>query len=225
MPWNPFKAIVAPRPIGWISTVSTAGVVNLAPYSYFQAVNDGPDIVMFSASPWMYAKDGTVATDDGVRKHSELNARETGEFVCSLATWDLRHEMNATSANPSHDIGEPELAGIEMAASLRVTPPRVAASPAALECVYLDIWTEIAPIRTCQVALRVDTKHLQTDRNGHGWFRTSDLSRVKRGPNAEGGSMRWDTTEVVSAAVSMELGRRSSPSQVGCCGVTAARRR
>jgi flavin reductase (DIM6/NTAB) family NADH-FMN oxidoreductase RutF len=124
LPWDPFKAIVAPRPIGWITTLSPDGVVNLAPYSYFNAVGDRPGVVMFSSAS---------------RKDSQTNAEATGEFVCNLATWDTREEMNLTSA--TIDTSEPELAGLEMTPSRLVAPPRVAAAPAALECVYLDTYS------------------------------------------------------------------------------------
>ena len=123
LPWDPFKAIVAPRPIGWITTLSPEGVVNLAPYSYFNAVGDKPNIVCFSS----YG-----------RKDSQTNAEATGEFVCNLATWETHEQMNLTSATV--ETSEPELAGLEMIPSRLVAPPRVAAAPAALECVYLDTY-------------------------------------------------------------------------------------
>jgi flavin reductase (DIM6/NTAB) family NADH-FMN oxidoreductase RutF len=124
LPWDPFKAIVAPRPIGWITTLTPEGVVNLAPYSYFNAVGDKPNVVCFSSSG---------------RKDSQTNAEATGEFVCNLATWETREQMNLTSA--AVDGSEPELAGLEMTPSVLVAPPRVAAAPAALECVYLDTYS------------------------------------------------------------------------------------
>ncbi|MFL5174138.1 MAG: flavin reductase family protein [Microvirga sp.] len=124
LPYNPFKAIVAPRPIGWITTLTPEGVVNLAPYSYFNAVGDRPGVVMFSSA---------------TRKDSQTNAEATGEFVCNLATWDTREAMNLTSATV--DGSEPDFAGLEMTPSRLVAPPRVAAAPAALECVYLDTYT------------------------------------------------------------------------------------
>ncbi len=116
---NPFKALVAPRPIGWISTVSTEGVVNLAPYSFFNSVSDIPPFVMFSASG---------------QKDSQRNAEETGEFVCCLATYDLREHMNATAAGVDPEVDEMDLAGLTPAPSRLVKPPRVAESPVALEC-------------------------------------------------------------------------------------------
>lgn len=125
---DPFKAIVAPRPIGWISTLDTAGRRNLAPYSFFNGVCGNPPMVMFSS--------------EGL-KHSAENARDTGQFVCSLATYDLRDQMNATSA--PLDKGEDEFvrAGLEAAPSRTVRPPRVAKSPAALECRTISV-TELA---------------------------------------------------------------------------------
>lgn len=119
LPFDPFKAIVAPRPIGWIASRDGEGRLNLAPYSYFNAVSTKPHIVMFSS--------------EGI-KDSVTNIEATGEFVCSLATWDLRLQMNETSASLPHGTSEFEVAGLEMAESRTVSVPRVAASPAALEC-------------------------------------------------------------------------------------------
>jgi flavin reductase (DIM6/NTAB) family NADH-FMN oxidoreductase RutF len=119
--WDPFKALVSPRPIGWISTVSKAGVVNLAPYSFFNAVSTDPHFVMFSS---------------GGRKDSQRNAEETGEFVCSLATYELRDAMNRTSQHVGPEVDEMALAGLSPAPSMLVAPPRVAESPVAFECKY-----------------------------------------------------------------------------------------
>ena len=122
LPYDPFYALVVPRPIGWITSVSEEGVVNLAPYSFFNAVSSHPPVVMFSSSG---------------RKDSLRNIEKTGEFVCSLATWDLREAMNQTSGHYAPDVSEPEVAALEMAPSILVAPPRVEASPVALECRYL----------------------------------------------------------------------------------------
>lgn len=140
LPFNPFKALVAPRPIGWLTTVSSDGVINLAPYSYFQAVADNPDIVMFSAAPQMEVTEkGMTFKDAG--KDSQTNAAAGGEFVCNMVSMDLVNVMNESSAHHPADVSEPELIGIEMAASTHVKPPRVAAAPAALECVVVDTYT------------------------------------------------------------------------------------
>ena len=137
LPFNPFKALVAPRPIGWITTLTADGTVNLAPYSYFQAVADNPDIVMFSAAPELQVTDGNLGFGTG-RKDSQSNAAATGEFVCNMVSYDLRDGMNASSAHLPREVSEAEHAGLAMAPSLRVAPPRVAAAPAALECVVVD---------------------------------------------------------------------------------------
>lgn len=119
--FDPFKALVAPRPIGWISTLGKNGVVNLAPYSFFNAVGTDPHYVMFSS---------------GGRKDSQRNAEETGEFVCSLATYDLRDAMNRTSQHVGPEVDEMALAGLTPAPSKLVAPPRVKESPVAFECRY-----------------------------------------------------------------------------------------
>jgi len=118
---NPMTALVVPRPIGWISTVSRAGVVNLAPYSFFNVVSGAPPFVMFASKP---------------RKDSQRNAEETGEFVYNMATYALREAVNASSTEWGPAISEPERIGLEMARCREVKPPRVARSPVALECKY-----------------------------------------------------------------------------------------
>ena len=118
---NPMTALVVPRPIGWISTVSRDGVVNLAPYSFFNVVSGAPPFIMFASKP---------------RKDSQRNAEETGEFVYNMATYDLREAVNASSAEYGPAISEPDRIGLEMAPSRAVKPPRVKRSPVALECKY-----------------------------------------------------------------------------------------
>ncbi len=120
---DPFKSIVAPRPIGWISSLDDDGKPNLAPYSFFNGVSDNPHIVMFSSQD---------------RKDSAANIEKTGEFVCNLATWDLREQMNISSAMVPPDVNEFELAGLTEAACKVVSVPRVAESPIAMECKYLQ---------------------------------------------------------------------------------------
>jgi len=120
---DPFKTLVAPRPIGWISTLSADGRLNLAPYSFFNGLCDNPHIVMFSSQG---------------RKDSQVNAEATGEFVCNMATWDLRDAMNVTSAGLPYGDSEFEAAGLTPAPSIEVKPPRVKESPVAMECKYLQ---------------------------------------------------------------------------------------
>ncbi len=119
LPHDPFKAIVAPRPIGWISSMDKQGRVNLAPYSFFNGVATFPPMVMFAS--------------DGF-KDSVSNVNETMEFVCNLANWDLRDAMNKTSQSVPHEVNEFELSGLTPAPSKLVKPPRVAEAPCALEC-------------------------------------------------------------------------------------------
>lgn len=124
LPHDPFKAIVAPRPIGWISTVDAQGRHNLAPYSFFSAMASTPPVVAFSS--------------EGM-KDSPANAIATGEFVCNLSTVALAKAMNATSAGVARGINEFEVAGLTMAPCRLVKPGRVAESPAALECRVLHV--------------------------------------------------------------------------------------
>jgi flavin reductase (DIM6/NTAB) family NADH-FMN oxidoreductase RutF len=129
-----FNAIVAPRPIGWISSQSPQGHVNLAPFSHFNIVSTAPPVILFSCN----------TPGDRAEKDTLANVRATGEFVFNLATFDLREAVNATSAPAAPDIDEFLLAGLDKAPSVNVKPPRVAASPANLECRLLRI-VEIAP--------------------------------------------------------------------------------
>jgi flavin reductase (DIM6/NTAB) family NADH-FMN oxidoreductase RutF len=122
LPHDPFKAIVAPRPIGWISSIDPDGRINLAPYSFFNAFCDSPPIVGFSSSG---------------RKDSQSNIEATGEFVANLATRRQAGAMNVTSAPFQHGVNEFEAAGLASVPSRLVRPPRVADAPAALECKLL----------------------------------------------------------------------------------------
>lgn len=123
LPFNPFKAIIAPRPIGWIGTLNADGVANLAPYSFFNGIGSAPDMVMFSS--------------EGA-KHSYINARDTGEFTFSLVTADLVDAMNISSENVPDGVSEFDLAGLEKGQPIEIQAPFVAASPAAMECVTVD---------------------------------------------------------------------------------------
>jgi len=124
LPHSPLNAIVAPRPIGWVSTVSADGCVNLAPYSHFNIFNDTPPILIFSS---------------GGEKDSVRNVRQNGEFVWNLASFELAQQMNVSSATFPYGVNEMEYAGLEPAASTLVRPPRVARSPAAFECKVIEI--------------------------------------------------------------------------------------
>jgi flavin reductase (DIM6/NTAB) family NADH-FMN oxidoreductase RutF len=124
LPHDPFKAIVTPRPIGWISAISAKGEVNLSPYSFFNAVSARPHIVMFSSEE---------------KKDAVSFIEETAEFTCSVVSRALGPQMDLTSASLSRGTSEYGHARLEMAASKFVKPPRVAGSPAALECKLLSV--------------------------------------------------------------------------------------
>ncbi|MEZ5651556.1 MAG: flavin reductase family protein [Burkholderiaceae bacterium] len=123
---DPFKALVVPRPIGWVATVGADGVANIAPYSFFNGVSDRPPMVMFSVSG---------------RKDTLVNIERSGECTCSMAVASLRDAMNLTSAAVDAGVDEFSLAGLATAPSILVGAPRVAASPAALEC---RLWRTLA---------------------------------------------------------------------------------
>jgi flavin reductase (DIM6/NTAB) family NADH-FMN oxidoreductase RutF len=116
---DPWKALAVPRPIGWISTKSRAGIVNLAPYSFFNAVADRPHYVVFGS---------------GGIKDTLKNIEDQGEFVCNLATYDLRHHMNMTSASVPYGVDEFELGGLTAIKGELVDVPRVKEAAASFEC-------------------------------------------------------------------------------------------
>lgn len=120
---DPVKALIAPRPIGWISTLSREGVANLAPYSFFNLVASGPSIVAFSSAG---------------RKDSQTNAEQTGEFVCNIASFDQRNAVNSSAATLPPEVDEFALTGLGTLPSQMIKPPRVKGAPAHLECVYLQ---------------------------------------------------------------------------------------
>ncbi|MGI9366688.1 MAG: flavin reductase family protein [Rhizobiaceae bacterium] len=124
LPFNPLKAIVAPRPIGWISTLSEDGVPNLAPYSFFNAVCDTPPILMFSS---------------GGMKDSAFNVSQTGEFTFNYVSRSMKDQMNITSATVDSGVNEFETSGLSMVAGDTVACPRVRGVAAALECKLLEI--------------------------------------------------------------------------------------
>jgi len=124
LPHNPFKAIVSPRPIAWVSSLSTEGVANLAPYSFFNAVADAPPMLMISSSPQA----------SNVDKDTLENILNTGEFVVHIVPHAMRDAMNVTSGGYDHNDDEFIRAGLEKAPSHMVAPPRIANAPIAMEC-------------------------------------------------------------------------------------------
>ena len=169
LPHDPFKSCVVPRPIGWISTIGADGAVNLAPYSFFNAVATEPPMVMFSSN-------GKQAHGT---KDSVANAEATGEFVCNMATWDLRDPMSQTSRPVPPEVDEFELAGLETQPSELVKPPRVKASPIHLECVYhqtLEVPCDIEGGRNAICLGRVVGVHIRDEFLTDGKV---DIARIK----------------------------------------------
>ena len=128
LPYSPFKSCTVPRPIGWLSTISSKGVVNLAPYSQWQNLTFDPPMVMFAANQ----------LSSGERKHTVVNAEETGWFVWNMATYDLREAVNMSAMELPADINEFENAGVTPTSSVDAPCPRVKESPAHFECRYMS---------------------------------------------------------------------------------------
>lgn len=129
--YNPFKAIVAPRPIAWISTIDAQGRSNLAPYSFFNGMQDSPPIVGFGSGPTKMGIDEP--------KDSITNIQETGEFCVSIVSEALKNEMNVSSGNFPHDQNEFEIAGLTQTIGTTVAAPFVTEAPVSLECKLHDI--------------------------------------------------------------------------------------
>ena len=128
LPLNPFKSCTIPRPIGWLSSISPAGVANLAPYSQWQNLTFDPPMVMFAANQY----------PDGRRKDTVLNAELTGWFVWNMATYDLREAVNASASAVASEVDEFTLAGVTKAPCVSAPCPRVLESPIHFECRYLS---------------------------------------------------------------------------------------
>ena len=184
-PWDPFKGVVVPRPIGWISSMSRAGQVNLAPYSFFNGVLSRPRIVSFCSES---------------EKDAATFAIESGEFAWSMATWNLREKMNATSEGLPRGQSEFAHAGLATAPCRLVRAPRVADSPAAMECKV----TQVVRVKDMDgretggivVYGQVVGMHLEERFIKNGRF---DLSAVQ--PIARGG---YDEYSVVERVFSMK---------------------
>ena len=161
LPHDPFKAIVSPRPIGWISTINKGGSANLAPYSFFNAIGDKPPMVIFSKTgPKLGLKE---------EKDSVVNIRDTGEFAVNFVSFDLKNQMNTSSQHFSHGEDEFVLAGLEKGVSEIITAPFVKAAPAAFEC---KLYKEIKLPGVDQIAIIGEVKgiHLNEEYLKDGIF-------------------------------------------------------
>jgi len=127
---NPFKALIAPRPIGWVSSKSEKGELNLAPFSFFNAMSDNPPTVVLGFS-------GNHS--EGGPKDTLANITALGEFVCNIVTYEIRDAMNATSEMVNRSVNEFDLANLTAAPSKIVGVPRVQESPVNMECKLLQV--------------------------------------------------------------------------------------
>ena len=181
LPRDPFKSCIVPRPIGWITTLSAEGIVNLAPYSFFNGVSTDPPMVMFS--------------NNGPAKDSLVNCEATGEFVANLATWELRDQMNQTSAGVGPEVDEFTLAGLETEPARLVKPPRVKAAPIHLECLYhqtVELPSDIPDTRNAIVLGRVIGVHIKDEVLTDGMV---DMTKIK--PIARLGYMDYTRVDTV----------------------------
>jgi len=167
LPHNPFKAIVSPRPIGWISTSSAGGVANLAPYSFFNALCDNPPMVMFAST-------GDKA-DQAKGKDSLANILATKEFAVNIVSYALREPMNKTAASFPADEDEFEAAGLTKAAGVAISAPHVAEAPAVLECKLFRI-VDLPGATNTMVIGEVVGVHMKDDFIVNGRF---DVTRYK----------------------------------------------
>ncbi len=171
LPHNPFKAMVSPRPIGWISTLDAQGRANLAPYSFFNALADEPPMVMFSNTG--------SKPDQPAAKDSVANIRATGEFVVNIVSSALVDAMNVSSGGYDAGVDEFDLAGLEKGQCHEVKPPRVAASPGAFEC---KLWKviDLPGASNVMVIGEVVGIHIADDMLNNGIFDVTRYQPVSR---------------------------------------------
>ena len=153
-----YNALVVPRPIGWISTMSPDGDFNLAPFSFFSQVSGNPPCVIYCPN---YFKPGTRETKDSL-----TNAEDTGEFVYNMCTAELLDQMVVTSKHSPRNFDEMKEAGLEGVACEKVRPPRLKDSPIAVECEYMQTIDLPAPkdgSRAAMVIGRVVHIHVADD--------------------------------------------------------------
>lgn len=154
--YNPIKAIIAPRPIGWISSIDANGKANLAPYSFFNGVSAEPPIIGFASAG------GKIGIDEG--KDTLRNINETGEFCVNIVSYALRDAMNTSSGNYAHGVDEFELAGLTKAKSTLIAAPYVAESPVALECKLhstTDVTDGCTWVMGHVVGIHIDEQHIK----------------------------------------------------------------
>ena len=188
LPHNPFKSCVAPRPIAWLSSLHPYGTINLAPYSFFNALTSDPPMVMISFNGYH---------EHGGEKDTLYNIKACGDFVVNMVPLALKDAMNATTANLAHEVDELALAGLTTEDSELVKPPRVKESPIHLEC---ELFKEIE--LPCTLPDSINTMiigsvlgvHISDDVLVDGLI---DLSRIK--PLARLGYMQYTAVDELFA--------------------------
>jgi flavin reductase (DIM6/NTAB) family NADH-FMN oxidoreductase RutF len=170
LPHDPFNAIVGPRPIGWVSTCSADGITNLAPYSFFNALNYVPPIIGFSSAGY---------------KDSVRNIEETGEFAWNLVTRPLAEAMNQSCAAVPPEVSEFDLAGLTPIASRLIKPPRVQESPVSFECKVTNVFQlqgiDGVKVQTWMVLGEVVGVHIRADLLVDGVYNTAGAGHILRG--------------------------------------------
>jgi len=187
--YHALVGLVNPRPIAWVTTINSAGIVNLAPFSFFNAFGANPPVVVFSPT----------LKRDGSKKDTLRNLEALGEFVVNISVASMKEIINETSREVPPEESELELAKLHALPSLHVKPPRVAEAPAALECRVMQIIPvgngpisanlvigEVLAMHIHDDVLgddgRPDAKKLQTVARlgGEYWCHTSDLFVLPR---------------------------------------------
>jgi flavin reductase (DIM6/NTAB) family NADH-FMN oxidoreductase RutF len=174
LPHDPFKSCIVPRPIGWISSLSEKGVVNLAPFSFFNGVCSDPPMVMLGING---------VKPEGGDKDTLANIEATKEFVVNMVPFALFDQMNATSAAVPADINELELAGLTPAPAELVAPPRVAESPIHMECIYnrtIDLPCTVPGQRNSLVLGEVIGIHIADEALTNGMVDTAKIRPLSR---------------------------------------------
>jgi flavin reductase (DIM6/NTAB) family NADH-FMN oxidoreductase RutF len=188
LPHDPFKSCVAPRPIAWVSSLHPDGTINLAPYSFFNALTSDPPMVMISFNGYH---------QHGGEKDTLYNIKARGEFVVNMVPLELKEAMNVTTANVASEIDELALAGLTTEPSELVKPPRVKESPIHLEC---EFYQEIE--LPCTLPNSINTMIIGTVLGVHISERVLvdglvDLSRIK--PLARLGYMQYTAVDELFA--------------------------
>ncbi len=171
LPHNPFKAIVSPRPIGWISTISENGTANLAPYSFFNALCDNPPMVMFASTG--------QKPDQAKGKDSLANILATKEFAVNIVSYTLKDQMNASAASFPADVDEFEAAGLTKVAGKAINAPHVGEAPAVLECKLFKI-IDLPGATNTMVIGEVVGVHMKDDFIVNGQFDVTKYQPLSR---------------------------------------------